>query len=154
VGGKGNQGVAEAVRANEYSIGYVELSYAAAAGLPVALIMNPLGEFVAPSPESVEAAARAAAGRLPSSPLDDWSGALEALVYAEGPGAYPIVSFTFLILWAEYPPEKAEAIASFLEWIAARGHMHLVEGYVAVPEELRRVALEAAEVIRGGAGQA
>ncbi len=154
VGAKGNEGVVRTVLSTPYSIGYVEWSYALDAGLPVAAVANAAGEFVLPSRETIQAAA--AAVGLPASPLDDFSGVPEALVYPEASGAYPIVSFTFLILWTEYPEEKAEAIRRLLEYVCTEGQEpgNVVEGYVPVPEAARRLCLEAARLVRpsGGGG--
>jgi len=150
VGAKGNQGVAQAVQSTEYSIGYVEYSYALGAGLPMAYIENAYGEYLKPSPESIQAAARAALPAMPDSPLGDWSGVLEAIVYAEGEGVYPITSFSFLIFWTTYPPEKAEAVKSFIEFIMTEGDNYIVEGYVAVPEEVKRINLKALDIIKAG----
>ncbi len=153
VGAKGNEGVSRVVASTPYSIGYVELSYALDSGLPVAALDNGAGELVLPTPESVAAAARAAG--LPGSPLDDFSGVLEAMVYSGVPGAYPLASFSFLILWADYQdPAKARALAAFLEYIAGPGREpgNLAPGYFPVPEEARRLAVEAARIIAGGSG--
>ena len=147
IGAKGNQGVAQAVKATEYSIGYVEYSYAIQAGFKMAYVENAAGEYLQPSPESIQAAARAAAAAMPDSPLGDWSGVLDAIVYPEGRGAYPIASFSFLILWKEYPQEKAEAIKEFLRFILTEGDNYIVEGYVAVPEEVKEVGLKAVDLI-------
>ncbi len=148
VGAKGNQGVAQSVQATEYSIGYVEYSYAVQAGFKMAYIENAAGEYLQPSPEAIQAAARAALAAMPASPLDDWSGVLDAIVYPEGEDAYPIVSFTFLILWTEYPQEKAEALREFLRFMLTEGNAYIVEGYVAVPDEVKEIGLEAVDLIR------
>ncbi len=151
VGGKGNQGVAEQVRQNPYSIGYVEYNYALKVGLQYAWIVNREGVPVPPSPETVQAAAKAAVGKLPRDPRDDWSGAFDAIVYAPGRDSYPITSFSFLILWTHYSdPGKARGLSVFLQWIATEGYNHVVEGYVPVPGEIREMILEAARIIGGG----
>ncbi len=151
VGAKGNEGVSRVVASTPYSIGYVELSYALYAGLPLAALENGAGEFVIPTTESLAAAATAAG--LPASPLDDFSSVPEAMVYPGVPGAYPVASFSFLILWASYDdPDKARALAAFLEYIAGPGQESLAPGYFPVPEEARRLALEAAEILAGGSG--
>lgn len=152
VGAKGNQGVAQAVKSTEYSIGYVEYSYALGAGLSMAYIENNAGEYLQPTPESIQAAARAALAAMPDSPLGDWSGVLDAIVYAEGSGAYPIASFSFLIFWTEYPAEKAEAVKSFIEFIMTEGDNYIVEGYVAVPQEIKEINLKALEAIKAAGG--
>lgn len=148
VGGKGNQGVMEQVRSNTYSIGYVEYAYALQTGASVALVRNPAGEFVAPSPEAAQEAARSALGSLPGSPLDDWSGALEAIVYA--PRGYPLTSWSFLFFYTEYPEDKAWAVRAFIEWVNTEGQDYIVDGYVPIPEEVRQVNLKALDYIKSG----
>ncbi len=151
VGGKGNQGVAEQVRQNPYSVGYVEYNYAVKTGLSYAWIVNREGVSVPPSRETVLAAAEAALASLPSSPLDDWSGAFQAIVYAPGRESYPIASFSFLILRTHYPdPAKARALSSFLHWLATRGYDYVIEGYAPVPPAIRSMIDEAARIVGGG----
>lgn len=115
--------------------------------------MNREGVFVEPTAEAVQEAARNAVRLLPSSPDGDFSGELDAIVYAPGEGSYPITTFSHIIVWRSYPdPRRAGAVAGLLEWIALRGADHLVEGYVAVPPEVRGLILKAAEMIAGGVG--
>src|SRR5215471_2753288 len=57
VGAKGNEGVTGQVKQTPYSLGYVELVYALQNKLPVASIKNAAGEFVAPTLDSITAAA-------------------------------------------------------------------------------------------------
>src|SRR5262249_17483116 len=44
----GNQGVANAIKASPYSIGYVELNYALTTKMPYAFIQNSAGKFIEP----------------------------------------------------------------------------------------------------------
>ena len=153
VGGKGNQGVMEVVRSTPYSIGYVEYAYAVKAGdaVGVALVKNRDGNFVEPTPEAAQEAARNALTSIPSSPDADWSGSFDAIVYAPGGGSYPITSWSFLLFYKNYDSEdKAETVKAFIEWINTKGQSIIVEGYVAVPEELRQVNLKALNMITGG----
>ncbi len=150
VGAKGNEGVTSTVKSTPYSIGYVEWSYALDSGLPVAAIMNPRGEFLIPSVESIQKAVQNI--NLPDSPLDDFSSLLEEVVYADAEGAYPIVSFTFLIFWTEYPPEKAKALRVFMEYVNTEGQTenNVVKGYAPIPDSIRKFNLKAIELIREG----
>ena len=65
LGAKGNEGVAGQVKQTPGAIGYVELAYATQNKLTTAAIENAAGEFVAPTIESVTAAAAGAAAQLP-----------------------------------------------------------------------------------------
>lgn len=147
VGGKGNEGVTAIVLQNQYSIGYVEWSYAIEFKLPIAMIMNAAGRFVLPTAESVSSAARGVA--LPSSPMDDFSHTLYEVVYSINEDAYPIASFTYIFLWKKYDGRKALAISEFLRWIAYEGYGNMVPGYVAPPPEVVNLLLQAASTIAG-----
>ncbi|GAB6148622.1 phosphate ABC transporter substrate-binding protein PstS [Stetteria hydrogenophila] len=148
VGGKGNEGVASILKSTPYSIGYVEWSYAINAGLPMAAIQNAAGNFVLPTREAIQRAA--AAAKLPDSPLDDFSGFLDYMVYSSDPEAYPIAGQTFLIFWTEYPKEKVEAIKKFIEYINTVGQSegNIVEGYIPIPENVRQFNLKALDLIK------
>lgn len=147
VGGKGNEGVTQTVLNTPYSIGYVELSYAIENGLQTTLLRNGNGEFVAPTREAVQEAVEAILDLLPGSPADDWSKALDLIVYPRG-GGYPLVSFTFLVFKTQYPPEKVDAIKRWIEYINTQGQEELVQGYFPIPEALRQVNLKALEMIQ------
>src|SRR5262249_54819362 len=94
LGGKGNEGVAGQVKATPGSLGYVELAYAITNELPVATVKNPAGKFVDPSIESTTAAAAGAAKDMPA----DFR---VSLTNAPGENAYPISSFTWLLVYKE-----------------------------------------------------
>ena len=113
-GGKGNDGVAAAVRATPGSVGYIELNYATANGISFALLKNKNGQFVKASPDTVSAAGAGAADRLKADSL--------AVPIWDQPGddAYPISSFTYLILYDKLSnikdDAKATALAEFVAW--------------------------------------
>lgn len=110
LGGKGNEGVTQQVKQVEGTIGYVELIYAMANDLPFAAIKNKSGNFVAPTLESVSAAA---AGL--SLPVD--TDFRISIVDAAGADAYPVASFTWLLVHPDFADAtKAQAIKEFLTW--------------------------------------
>lgn len=151
VGAKGNQGVLEMVLRTRYSIGYVEYAYALDSGVGVARVMNRAGNFIAPSPQAAQEAARAALGVIPESPLGDWSEAFDAIVYAPGEGSYPLTSWSFLLFHTNYPDEgKEQAVRTFIEWLNTEGQEHIVEGYVPIPPEVRQVNLKALDQVSAG----
>lgn len=88
-GGQGNAGVTNVVKNTPNAIGYVELNYALTNQLAYADIENKAGKFVTPTVESVSAAA--AGTQLP----DDYR---VSITDAEGENAYPIASFTYLLV--------------------------------------------------------
>jgi phosphate transport system substrate-binding protein len=111
LGGKGNEGVTQQVKMTEGSIGYVELIYALANNLDYALVKNPAGEFVEPSLASVTAAAA-------SAKFDKNTDFRVSITNAPGKDAYPISSFTWLLVHPEQPDAaKAKAIRDFLKWM-------------------------------------
>ncbi len=111
LGGKGNEGVTQQVKQTEGSIGYVELIYAISNSMPVASVKNSNGDFVAPSLESVSAAA---AGTT-FAPDTDFR---VSITNAPGAGAYPISSFTWLLIHPELTDKaKGGAIRDFLTWM-------------------------------------
>ncbi|MEM4678440.1 MAG: substrate-binding domain-containing protein, partial [Acidilobaceae archaeon] len=100
-------------------------------------------------PETISAAIAVASPQFPTSPDEDFSEAWKAVIYAPGKNSYPIASFSFLILYKVYPdPDKAEAIKAFVKWILTEGHKHMVQGYVALPQEVREYNLRALDSIR------
>jgi phosphate transport system substrate-binding protein len=92
-GAVGSQNVLHDVQQQPGSIGYLELSYARQAGLPVASIQNQAGEFVVPSPASAALAINAFADALAQD--------LRATVVnptASARGAYPISGLTYVLI--------------------------------------------------------
>ncbi len=108
LGGKGNEGVTGTVKSTPGSVGYVELAYARQNNLPMIALKNAEGEFVKPSIESTSAAA--AGVQLPA----DFR---VSITDAKGKGAYPISSFTYILIYKDQSDaEKGKAIVQFLWW--------------------------------------
>jgi phosphate transport system substrate-binding protein len=111
LGGKGNEGVTQQVKQTQGAIGYVELIYAISNSLPSAHIKNADGVFVEPTLKSVSAAA--AGGTL-----DADTDFRVSITNAPGRDAYPISSFTWLLVHRESPDSaKARALHDFLTWM-------------------------------------
>lgn len=128
VSAKGNDGVAETVKKTANAIGYVDLATARRAGLVAAALGNAAGAFVAPGPESFQAAAERA----------DWNGASDAslsLINAPGEGAYPIVTTTFVLVPNDRPASaRTAATLDFFNWGLERGVVQAAGlGYVPLP---------------------
>ena len=114
LGGKGNEGVAGQVKQQPNSIGYVELIYAIQNKMAYGKVKNAAGEFVEASLASVTAAA-AGMKEMP----DDFR---VSITNAPGKGAYPISSFTWLLIPSKIAdPAKKTAIKDFLKWMLADG---------------------------------
>ncbi len=126
----GNEGVASMVKEMGGSIGYVEYIYALKHHLNYGKVRNRAGEFVAASLESIAAAVSHAA------PVDD--DFKISIVNAPGAGAYPIASFTWLVIPARIADEtKRNAISAFLKWMLGPGQTQSAAlGYLALPKDL------------------
>ena len=148
VGGKGNQGVAEVLRTTEGSIGYVELNYAVELNMPTALIKNEEGYFVMANETTIMEAARGALAKLPSSPDGDFSGDLDAILYAPGKLSYPIASFSHLLFYTSYPEDKVAAIKEFIKYVNTEGQEKVIRGYIPIPKEVRELNLKALDIIK------
>jgi phosphate transport system substrate-binding protein len=145
-GAKGNDGVAGVIKTTPGAIGYVELAYATSKGneIPFALLQNAAGKFVEASAESVSAAAASVAEAMP----DDLR---TSIVNAPGANAYPISSFTYLLVYADMQDAgKAKALAKFIWWGLHDGQaMAAPSGYAPLPpaviakEEVKLKALTA-----------
>ncbi|HXT18618.1 MAG TPA: phosphate ABC transporter substrate-binding protein PstS [Gemmatimonadaceae bacterium] len=112
LGGKGNDGVAGQVAQVPGAIGYIELAYARQKKLPYGAIRNSAGTFVLPSIESVTEAAAGIATRLPAN--TDFR---VSIVNAPGKTAYPISSFTYLLVsQTQADPAKGKKLIDFIKW--------------------------------------
>ncbi|GFO69032.1 phosphate-binding protein [Geomonas limicola] len=115
LGGKGNEGVAGQIKTTPYTIGYVELAYAFENKLPYASLKNSAGSFVEPSIASTTAAARGAAKSMPA----DFR---ISLVNQPGKDAYPIVGFTWLLVYQDQKDKaKGKKLVDFLKWELHQG---------------------------------
>lgn len=142
-GGSGNAGVAQCVKGKAGAIGYVDLSDARSQKLVTAAIRNRNGEFVQPTVEGASKAAEGAeiADDLTYSPID-----------AEGAGAYPITSPTWILVRAEQPDAaKRKALDAFLRFVLTDGQS-LAEsaGYAPLPESLATRAIAQLDEITAG----
>jgi phosphate transport system substrate-binding protein len=114
LGGKGNEGVAGMIRQMQGGIGYIELIYAVQNKIDYGSVKNAAGTFVKASLDSVTAAA-ASAKSMPS----DFR---VSITNAPGKDAYPISSFTWLLI-PEKSKESAKGkiLADFLTWMVDDG---------------------------------
>jgi len=114
LGGKGNEGVSGLIRQLPGSIGYVELIYAVQNNITYGSVKNSAGSFVKASLESVTAAAASS----PKMPADF----RVSITNAPGKDAYPISSFTWLLIPQQSKdPAKGKILADFLNWMVTDG---------------------------------
>jgi phosphate ABC transporter, phosphate-binding protein len=125
VGSTGNTGVASTVNSTTYSIGYVELAYTLENNMPVAAVQNPSGNFVLPSLASTTSAAQA--GASAGLPTGDASWTNVNLLNTNAADAYPIVTFSYIIVYKELnvipgmTQDKATGLVQFLWYIVHDG---------------------------------
>src|SRR5271168_402456 len=115
LGGKGNEGVTALVQQTPGAIGYVELIYALNNKIPYAELQNKAGNWVKASLEGVTAAAASSAGNM----APDFR---VSITNAPGADAYPISSFTYLLVYKKQSnKDVGEQIKKFLGWAMTEG---------------------------------
>jgi phosphate transport system substrate-binding protein len=145
LGGKGNEGVTQQVKQVEGTIGYVELIYALANGLPYALVKNQAGNFVEPSLESATAAAA-------SAKLEKDTDFRVSITNAPGKDSYPISSFTWLLVKKDdKDAAKAKLIRDFLNWMISDEAQAMAKElkYAPLPAEVRGLVAERIKTLKG-----
>lgn len=128
-GAKGNEGVSAQIQQTVGAIGYVEYGYATQNKISFATIENKAGKYIKANAES--GSNSLASIELPASLISFDPD-------PKGEGAYPIVSYTWLMFYKKYDdPNKAEAIKAMLEWALTDGQKVSGElGYIPLPAEV------------------
>jgi phosphate transport system substrate-binding protein len=129
LGGKGNEGVAGMVRQMQGSIGYVELIYAVQNNISYGSVQNKSGAFIKASLDSTTAAA--ASVKMPP----DYR---VSIVNSPGKSAYPIASFTWLLIPEQSKDAaKGKVISDFLNWMLDDGQKMTAQlSYAPLPAEV------------------
>jgi phosphate transport system substrate-binding protein len=142
IGGKGNEGVAGMVAQTPGSIGYIELVYALQNRMAYGSVQNANGEFVTASVESVTAAAAGAAATMPA----DFR---VSITDAPGAGAYPISSFTWILLYqAAGDRARSRAMVNFMRWALTDGQAAASGlGYAPLPASVVEQELRSLDTI-------
>ncbi len=140
---RGNEGVAGRIKRSWGSLGYVEYGFAKRLDLPVIHLQNKAGTFVEPSLNSGQAALAASVGQIPSN-------LRVFLPDPEGKDSYPIVTFTWLLLYDQYPDQrKATALKGFVNWALIDGQRYGAdEGYIPLPDGVATLARAAVDRVR------
>ncbi len=135
VGGKGNEGVAGLIRQLPGAIGYVELIYALQNKINYGDVKNAAGNFVKASIDGVTQAA-ASVKQMPA----DYR---ISITNAPGANAYPISSFTYLLIPAKSSdPSKGKVLKDMLSWILKSGEGEVSQlSYAPLPDALQRKVL-------------
>jgi phosphate transport system substrate-binding protein len=141
VGGKGNEGVAGLVTQTPGAIGYVELIYALQTKISFGAVQNDSGEFIKASPDAVTKAA--AGATIPP----DFR---VSITNAPGAGAYPISSFTWILL-SQTPSDtvRSKMMVDFMKWALGDGQKFATDmGYAPVPANVVQQELTALATIK------
>lgn len=143
LGGKGNEGVSGLVKQTPNSIGYVELIYAIQNSMPYGSVKNSSGAFIKADLASVTAAAAGAAKNMPA----DFR---VSITDAPGKTAYPIASFTWLLIPSKIPDAgKLAAVKGFVKWMLADGQNYAEAlSYAKLPKEVVAKELKALNEVR------
>jgi phosphate transport system substrate-binding protein len=131
LGGKGNEGVAGLVKQTPNAFGYVELIYAVQNKMPYGKVKNSSGTFIKADLAGVTAAAAGAAKDMP----DDFR---VSITNAPGKTAYPISSFTWLLIPAKFSDSsKRDAMKGFIKWMLTEGQNQTEAlSYAKLPKEV------------------
>lgn len=134
IGAEGNEGVASAVQRTPNSIGYVELVYAIQHQLNFGSVRNRSGEFIRAGLNSLAEAMRAGIAA---------AGELSPITNPPAKGAYPIATFTLLLLPEEVSDSaKKVVLVRLLQWILTAGQKECSAlGF--------GISIEHAETVRG-----
>ncbi len=135
VGGKGNEGVAAQIRQFPGAIGYIELIYAVQNHINFGSVQNASGKFVKASIEGVTIAGGTA--KIPA----DYR---VSITNAPGPNAYPVSSFTYLLIPTQ-PKDmaKEKVIKDMLSWIVNSGESEASSlSYAPLPPDLAAKVLK------------
>jgi phosphate transport system substrate-binding protein len=142
LGQKGNEGVAGSLRQMAGAIGYVELIYAVQNNITYGSVRNSSGAFVKASLAGVTAAAASA----PKMPADF----RVSITNAPGKDAYPISSFTWLLIPGQSKdPAKGKILADFLNWMVTDGQKMTSElSYAPLPDNVVAKVKEAIKQVK------
>jgi len=123
--------MADKVKSETGSIGYVEAQYAVKANVPHGMVQNAAGKYVKASPETIKAACHAV--EAPA-----WDKFSASLSNAPGADAFPITSFSWLYLrTTSSDPRRAAALADLLNFMFTDGQRLASEdGYAELPPPL------------------
>ncbi len=140
-----NDGVTATIKQTPGAIGYIEYGFAMLTKAPTAMLQNKAGNYVAPGSKSGSAALASAefpAGDLPGGDVPDLR------VWVSDPAgakAYPIASFTWLLLYKDQDDAKAKALRDLVEYCLTEGQKSADSmGYIPLPanvvERVRKVS--------------
>jgi phosphate transport system substrate-binding protein len=142
MGAKGNEGVAGMIRQMDGAFGYVELIYALQNNITFGSVKNAAGSFVKASLDSTTAAAAS----VKAMPADF----RVSITNAPGKDAYPIASFTWLLVPADWKDKNKQKIfVDFLNWMLDQGQNLTAQlNYAPLPDAVKEKERAAIKTIR------
>ncbi len=143
IGAKGNPGVAGTISQSQGTIGYIGFEYANVQKISMATLLNAAGNFVEPTLASFTAAAD---NEIPSDTRI-------MITDSQSPEAYPITSFTWIILYKEQAYanrtfESATATINVIKWLTEDNAQAIATSvhYASLPA---KAAQQAAIILKG-----
>ena len=140
-GANGSSGVAADVKQTNGAIGYASQDYAVSSGLSSAAVKAPDGSFVSPT-----TAAMTAAGGGLKFPITATTNILNSTT----PGAYPIATTTYVLIYKDQTDQKAaQTLISFFHWGLTKGQLKLKSlNYAPLPARVAAGALALLKTVK------
>jgi phosphate transport system substrate-binding protein len=143
IGAKGNPGVSGTISQSEGTIGYIGFEYAYAQKIAMAQIMNSAGNFIEPALGSFTAAANT---EIPADTR-------VMITNSSSPEAYPITSFTWIIMYkeqsyADRTRATAEATVNAVKWLTG-GNAQAIATSVHYAPLPQKASEQAAKILKG-----
>jgi phosphate transport system substrate-binding protein len=120
VSGTGNEGTSSRLQKTPGAIAYLPMAHALDQGLSIGRVKNHEGAVVAPTLDSVTAAAHAVLTTIPED-------LCFSLTDAPGKDSFPICGATWAVVFVKQPPGKEKDIVQFLRWATHEGQEYLAE---------------------------
>jgi phosphate transport system substrate-binding protein len=138
---KGNEGVTAGIKTTPNSIGYIEYGYAKSQKLAMASLENLSGKYVAATTLSGQAALSSI--KMPN----------DLIAWISDPAAkdaYPIVTYTWVVLYKQYQDKKkAEILRDLLKYCLTDGQKDSESlGYIPLPPVVSDKAIAALQNIK------
>ena len=155
VGKSGNGGIAPYVKNTTGTISYVESSYATKYTLSTAALETKSkftsgtnkGKFNYLKPSTAGAVTAMTAAATAESPVNPSTSYVQP-VFATGTSSYPIVGYSWLLLYTNWNPGsvskgQVQGLVAFLNWALTEGQTstYLARGYVGLPATVKAAAI-------------
>lgn len=140
IGGKGNEGVLGLVQKTPGAFAYMGMGYAMNQKLPTSHVKNQTGHSIEPTMSSVQEAAK---------DVGPGQSYMESIVNSKREKAYPISSFSYLLIYKEMEESVGHVIINFIQWALSDGQKFSEPlYYVPLPENVITQAKEAVKSIQ------